>query len=882
MPTLPLLLVLAAVQPRAVADSPSTAKPEVRAIRLPQPIAIDGQLSEAAWRAAQRIVGFTQRDPTEGAVATESTEVFIAYDDAAVYVAARLYDSAPDSIVARLGRRDVHTSSDMFTVYLDSYHDRRSGFYFALDAAGTLHDGILYNDDWDDNSWDGVWEGRVRTDEAGWTVEMRIPYSQLRFLKADTYTWGVNFKRTIARKNEIDYLVLRPKNASGFVSRFADLVGIANITPPRRLEVMPYVTTRAAFTRQAAGNPFNDGSSYTPSAGADVRFGIGSNLTVNATVNPDFGQVEVDPAVVNLSDVETFFGERRPFFIEGASIFNFGYGGASNYWGFNWPGPDLLHTRRMGRSPQGSTPDADYTDRSDGANILGALKLTGKVAGRWNLGTLAAVTAREYARLDTAGFQFRKEIEPLTYYGVFRAQREFPDGRQGLGTMLTAAVRDFADPTLRGEISRDAFVGGLDGWTFLDKDKEWVVTGWVAGSRVSGTPARITALQRNPVHYFQRPDAEQTQVDSTATALAGWAARVHLNKQKGDWFSNSGLGFISPGFESNDLGFMGRTGVVNMHAGGGRAWRKPGKLFRQAEVGGALFQSYNWDGDVTWRGAFNFGWLQFLNYWSINWDVAYNPETVSDRRTRGGPLTRNLPGTQLGFNVNSDSRKSVTFSMYAGLYHQRRDYSDRWAGANIQYRPMPNVSLSVGPNFSWGKSPAQYIGTYDDTLGLATATYGRRYVFADLDQTEVSARIRLNYTFSPTLSLQVYAQPLVSAGSYDRFKELARPRTFDFNVYGEGSSTFDDSTYVADPDGPGGPADPIQLYRPDFNFKSLRGNAVLRWEYLPGSTLFLVWTQSRSHFDDSGEFAFGRSMGRLWDAGADNIFMVKATYWWNP
>src|SRR5687768_2416656 len=349
--TLSLLLALTGIQPASISavpvDSPATAPKQIRAVRLAQPLAIDAELNEAIWQTAQRVTQFVQRDPTEGAVPSESTVVYIAYDDAALYVAARLYDRRPDSIVARLGRRDVGTSSDRFTFFVDSYHDKRSGFFFGVNAAGALSDGVLYNDDWDDNSWDGVWEARARIDQQGWVVEMRIPYSQLRFNRSDAYTFGVNFRREIARRNETDYYVLRPKDASGFVSRFAELVGIERVSPPRRLEVLPYVTTQAGFTQHQPGDPFNDGSTYRPTGGVDLRAGLGSNLTLNATINPDFGQVEVDPAVVNLSDVETFFGEKRPFFIEGASIFDFGFGGASNYWGFNWSGPDMLHTRRM-------------------------------------------------------------------------------------------------------------------------------------------------------------------------------------------------------------------------------------------------------------------------------------------------------------------------------------------------------------------------------------------------------------------------------------------------------------------------------------------------------------------------------------------------------
>jgi len=887
MTALGACLVLAALQPASTQPPPTDSAVvarQVRALRVAIPIAVDGLLNDPGWAVAEQISGFLQRDPNEGAVASESTVVFVAYDAAALYIGARLYDSGRDSIVARLGRRDVGTSSDRFTVYLDTYHDRRSGFFFGINAAGTLYDGTLFNDDWDDDSWDGVWEGTARIDAEGWVVEMRIPYSQLRFKKADVQTWGINFRREIARKNEIAFYAPRPKNASGFVSRFADLVGIERIAPPRRLELMPYVNAQAAYTQHEPGDPFNDGSTYTPAVGADLRTGVGGSLTLNATVNPDFGQVEVDPAVVNLSDVETFFQEKRPFFIEGSSIFSFGFGGASDYWGFNWPGPDMFYTRRIGRAPQGSTSYATYTDRPDGVSILGALKLTGKVGDRWNVGTLAAVTAREFAQLydTTSGVSSQQEIEPLAFYGIFRAQREFPEGRQGLGTMITAAARRFDDPALRSQVNGSAFTAGLDGWTFLDRDKEWVVTGWLAGSHVRGDETRMTAVQQNSVHYFQRPDAEQTSIDPNATSLSGWAGRLHLNKQRGNWFSNSGLGFISPGYEANDLGFMSRAGVINMHAGAGYAWRQPGKTFRQSRLMGALFQNYNWDGDVTWRGVWGNAFAQFLNYWSVGLNASYNPATLNDRRTRGGPLMRNEPAVQANLFVDSDGRKKVAVELWVGRYHQGATDYDTWAGFNVRYRPAPNLQLSVGPSFSWGEEPGQYVSAYGDTT--ANATFDGRYVFGHLSSTEVGADIRLNWTFTPKLSLQLFAQPLISAGEYTQLKSLAEPRTFDFDVYGTGASTLEDSTsyYLVDADGPGGPAPREAIGKPDFSFGSLRGNAVLRWEYLPGSTVYLVWTQSRDDFEPNGEFRFDQSWDRLRAAPADNIFMLKVTYWWNP
>jgi uncharacterized protein DUF5916 len=852
-----LCLVCRAAPLPAAVDSPPPLLPQVRAIRTTQPVTIDGRLEDPIWRTADQITGFLQRDPNEGTAPSESTVVLVAYDDAALYVAARLYDGHPDSIVARLSRRDQQSSSDYFSVYVDPYHDRRSGFYFGINAAGTLFDGTLLNDDWNDDTWDGVWEGKAGRDSLGWTAELRIPYSQLRFLKRPQQIWGINFRRDIARRNERDFLVYTPKNGSGFVSRFVDLVGVDEISPPPRLEIMPYATSRAELSPHAAGDPFNDGSRLSPAAGVDARIGLGSNLTLNATVNPDFGQVEVDPAVVNLSDVETFFSEKRPFFVEGSSTFSFGQGGQRNNWGFNWPGPTFFYSRRIGRSLSVSAPDGGYADGPGGAHILGAVKLTGKAGGSWNIGALSAVTNRERATLqDSLGARWNEEIEPLAFYGVYRAQKDIDQGRRGIGFMSTVAARAFRDPALRDARNAGSVFTGVDGWTFLDKNRAWVTT-WRGGvSRISGTTARLLGVQQSSSHYFQQPDAGHVRVDSGATSMTGAMARVTLAKQKGNTFVNSALGFISPTFDLNDVGFLSRTGIVNMHLGAGYSWTKPGKVFRSAELLGAVFRNYDWDGNINWSGVFAEGSVQLKNFYWINWNAAYNPWTVNNRRTRGGPLTLNPPGTQFGINLNSDSRKAWTFGVGSGVYEARSDHN-WWTWVELGWRPAPNLSLSVSPNYSTDVTPVQYVGTYDTSAAAAAATYGKAYVFARLRSAELSAGIRLNWTYTPTLSLQLYAQPLISAGKYDQFKWLARPRTFDFTPAGA-------------------------PYNPDFNFRSLRGNAVLRWEYLPGSTLFFVWTQTRQDVEDVGDFAFQRSMDRLLSAKASNIFMIKATYWWNP
>lgn len=846
--------------------------------KLSSAVEIDGILDEPVWNNGNRFENFIQRDPNEGEPASERTVIKILYDEKYLYLGAVMYDSNPELITARLTRRDEWVDSDNILLALDPYNDKRSGYYFALNAAGTQMDGVFYNDSWDDDSWDGVWEGKVHRNSKGWTAEMKIPFSQMRFNQSDSMVWGINFRRVIARKNEEAFLVFIPKNESGFVSHFASLTGFEKIYGGGQLEVLPYITARAEYLQFEEGDPFKNGKSYIPGAGADFKIGVGSNLNLNATINPDFGQVEIDPAVINLSDVETFFEEKRPFFIEGSSIFNFGYGGARNYWGFNWGNPDFFYSRRIGRQPQGSLPDdVDYYDYPTGTHILAAGKLTGKLGDSWNVGTIQNVTKREYAKISTSGMQSETEVEPLTYYGIFRAQNEFEDGQHGLGFMSTLALRNFKDERLRDDINKDALSFGIDGWTFLDESKTWVIAGWTGASYVNGNEQRMIDLQKSSRHYFQRPDAEHVSVDSSATSLTGYAARIHLNKQKGNFFVNTAFGFITPSFDVNDLGFFYRADLINWHIGAGYYWSDPNDIFRYLELGGAVFQNHDFGGNKTWEGFFHFGSLKFPNYYGANWNFGYYPETFNNNRTRGGPLTLNPAGYQTSLNLSSDSRKDWVVGLGGGIGESGPSY-DWVVEAELELRLLPNISFIFNPEFVREFSYAQYVDTYSDQT--ATQTYGSRYVFAELDQKTLSSSIRLNWTFTPQLSLQLYVQPLISSGDYNNFKELKAPGTYDFKVYGHEGSTFDPETNTADPDGEG-PAQPIEIDNPDFNVKSLRGNAVLRWEYLPGSVIYFVWTQTRSEAEEIGDLKFEDSMTRMFAAEPDNIFMIKVTYWLN-
>ncbi len=853
----------------------------VIAVRAMEPVTVDGRLEEPVWK-RNGSNGFIQNDPQDGEPATEKTEVWVAYDDKSLYVAAFWYDSDPSGIRGRLGRRDGQTDSDWFMFAVDPYNDKRSGFMFGVNPAGSILDRALSNDVSQDESWDGVWEWKALTNSEGWTVEMKIPFNQIRFPKKDEYVWGVNFRRIIKRKNEIVSFSWVPKSDPAFVSKFARLDGIRGIRPGRHIEVLPYAVSQAQFGPAEEGNPFQKGSSANLNGGFDLKVGLKSNLTLDATVNPDFGQVEVDPAVINLSAFETFYQEKRPFFIEGASIFNgFGRGGVYLNANINWPQPSFFYSRRIGRAPQGYVTEPGYVDFPDRTAILGAAKLSGKIGESWNMGFLSALTGREYAAIDQGGVRLKEEVEPFSYYGVFRAQKDINDGQQGLGVIATGVVRDLRSETLSGILNQNAFSLALDGWTFLDKDKDWVVGGWFGGTRVAGTTENITRLQQSSLHYFQRPDATHVELDPEATSLAGWGGKFSLAKQNGNLLVLATVGALSPGFNPNDVGFQfGASDTINFVFLPGYQWTKPGKVFRYVLLAVGAFRTYDFGWNRNWDGGLAILQGQLRNFWNFELMLAANPDTVSKNMTRGGPLAVIPWGYQTDLTLITDSRKAIVLEGGGTVYH-RPDWGTEWGTRfAVRWKPRPNFDLSVGPNFGFEKSEVQWVTRVADPL--MTPTYGTRYVFGRIDQKVLGADIRVDWTFTPKLTLQAYLQPFIAVGSYDRFKELAESKSANYNLYGENGSTIDfaDDRYTVDPDGPG-PAEPFSFWNPDFNYKSLRGTVVLRWEYRPGSLLYFVWTQNRADYANPGDLRLGRDLRALLSAPGDNIFMLKVSYRWN-
>ncbi len=815
-----------------------------RASRLTGTIRLDGRLDESAWAAAQITDSFTQIEPDEGQPSTQKTEVRILYDDLALYVGVRLHDNGP--ITGRLGRRDMPLGdSDWFGLAIDSYHDHRTAFVFDVNPVGVRRDEIK-TIDVDDNSWDPVWDVATSVDSAGWIAEYRVPFSQLRFSNADVQTWGLQFERLIGRRAEYAVSTFSPRSERGGVPRYGHLEGLQSIVAGKRIEILPYVVGRAEYVDPGA-NPFRTDHDRFSSAGVDVLLRATTNLTVNATFNPDFGQVEVDPAVVNLGVYETFFEEKRPFFIEGNEIFDFGADGTS--------GGQMFYSRRIGRAPSLFAP-TPQSDAPTSTTILGAAKLSGKVGG-WSIGLLEALTDREHSRfLSTADEDVKMTVEPRSNYLVGRARRELRNGQSLLGLGFTAVHRDLDEDPVRNALHDAAYAGGVD-FRHEFGSRTWVVRGDAEFSRVQGTTSAIRRTQMLSNHFFQRPDADHLDFDTTRTSLEGYSMNVALGKQQGThWRGEIASALTSPGYEVNDLGFSYRTDRRDFAALVTYLENTPGKLFRRWQLQGNARMERNFDWEPILSVGTLAGFFQTNQLWTIQFNAQRFFHSLDDRLTRGGPIALR-PQRLSGFlRVASDPRKDITIA--SGIRGEDQEFGG-WifsANAEVGIKASSRWNLTMGPALFRGHTPAQFVTSIADPG--ATATYGRRYVFAPLDQTEVALETRFNFTFTPRLSLETYVQPLLSSGDYGSGIQLVAPRTFDFTPFAQTIPDF------------------------DFNLRSLRGNAVLRWEWRPGSTMFVAWQQNRSNVAPLGDFDFGRDRRALFQTAPDNIFLVKVSYWLNP
>jgi hypothetical protein len=867
--------------------------PRVTAARRNGPIVLDAKLDDAAWAAAAPITKFTQFDPDPGQPASQRTEVRFLYDDEALYVGAKMYDTAgAKGVTTRLVRRDASFDSDFLELIIDGYHDHLSRAFFDLNPSGSKGDQIGIGTSCCDPSWDPVWEAATHIDADGWTAEIRIPYSQLRFSRDSVQTWGLEVRRFIKRRNEQDDWATWGKNEAGGPARFGHLEGLHLPATTAHLELLPYAVSKSSSGDVAPGNPFNTHGKPSVRVGLDLKDRLTSNLTLDATINPDFGQVEVDPAVLNLSAFETFFPEKRPFFIEGSQVFNFGNTNCN--FCSNTEGMSGFYSRRIGRAPTGADLATAYanSDVPDATTIIGAGKITGRTAGGYTVGVLEAVTGRADARVaDDAGVRGTQEVEPLANYFVGRLKRDFKNGRVVVGGILSGVARNI-DSTFAPRLARNAEMYGNDLFATW-KNQMYTLRMSAAVTNVSGDAREIALRQESSARYFQRPDRSNgsnglfsNRFDTTATSLRGGGLYARFAKETGEWFWETGFNTRTPGYETNDYAFQQRADYIWNNFNIGRQWTKPTRWYQSIfSIAGGQIQR-NFSGDVNQAQLHEFVSTMTPQFWNITEFYIDRPAVIDDRQLRGGPAVRTPHGHYTELNVSTDSRHEVTGSASLNYYGDAMGSESPGASINIGYRPLPNVSLSFGPSWSKSVATSQYVETVQDPT--AAAFYGSRYVISTLDQRTLGLDTRLSVTFTPQMTLELYAQPFFASGHYYSFGEYAATRTTQLVRYGRDRGTIASTTgadgvvsqYAIDPDG-AGPSQSFVLDNPDFSEQSLRGNAVFRWEYRPGSVFYFAWTQERQGDSAFGDLEFPRDRIALLAARPQNVFLVKAS-WWLP
>jgi len=862
----------------ALAQGPSPRAPkQARATRIsggaPK---VDGLLDDAAWIHAEPVSDFVQKIPIEGAAPTVSTEVRLMYDDAALYVAARLFRPDPSAIRTSITRRDGDSDAETFTVSLDTYLDRRTAYSFTISSGGVRGDAYHSQDSEDSGKeaqFDPIWNGRARVDSLGWTAEMRIPFSQLRFNAAEQQTWGLQLTRNVADIAERLQWTLIPLAAAGFSSQFGRLDGITGVPPARRFELLPYVASDLTWrANENRLNPFLDRAGAR--GGADLKVGLGPNLSLDATINPDFGQVEADPAIVNLTAFENVFEERRPFFIEGNELLT---GRGQSFIGR----PTWFYSRRIGGAPRGGV-SGDFVDMPSNTTITSAGKVTGRLKSGLSIGALAAITPREYGRsfdVDSNRIS-RAAVEPPATFGVMRLQQEFGRQQSNVGLSMTGVQRalggDAPDlSSLRSLLPTSAVAGGVD-WKLRYRQGMYEITGWVGGSHVQGDSIAIGRLQRNSAHFYQRPDQSYVRYDGSRTSLSGTSASLRLDKNAGR-FTLGGiqLSTRTPGFEINDVGQMRSGDDIDFNADIQLRDTKPNKYVRLFNFGTATQAGWNFGGVRQYLRFSENASATLHNFWRVGAGATVIVGSQSDDLTRGGPLMATANAYQLTASLNSRANIPTTWSARTTYLRDEFGGQSQTFSTTLTVRPASRWQASMDPTYSRVTDARQYVTTRS---GGSAATFGSRYIFSYIERSTLSARFRLNYAFTPNFTVEAYAEPFVSSGRYFDLGELSAARSKVMRVYGAagtGTTITRDSTGAATvTDG----ATRFTVPNLDFNRRSFRSNLVLRWEWLPGSTAFLIWQQNRQATDPLGRLITPRDLLDATQVAGDHFVVMKVSY----
>jgi len=832
---------------------------------------IDGILDDEAWTDIEWEDNFTQYQPKNGEKPGQKTSFKILYDENNIYVAIKAYDSLPKKIEKRLTRRDG-LDGDRVGIQFDSYYDKRTAFIFFVNAAGVKSDRIMTNDgDDNDDNWDPIWYTKTTCDSDGWNAEMKIPLSQLRFGSKNEQTWGLQVVRYLFRDGETSFWQHIPSDASGWISKYGEITGLKNIKPRRQIEIAPFLATKFDTYEKEDGNPYATGSDIGYNYGLDGKIGLTNNLILDFAINPDFGQVEADPSELNLTAFESYFSEKRPFFIEGSNITNY----QITPGGHPWASDNLFYSRRIGRSPHSSPDlgDNEYADVPTSTNIIGAFKLTGKSNDGWSLGIVESIANKEIAEI-TSGDAVRKEVvEPYTNYLLARIQKDINKGNSIIGAMFTSTNRNL-DNTGLDNLTKSAVTGGFDFKQYFLKKKYYISTKIIA-SKINGSKEAILEQQESPRRYYQRPDEDYYRIDSSLTSLTGNGGTFLFGKQ-----ANSGLRFLfnatwrSPGLELNDVGYLRQANSIFQFFWIGYSITKPFSIFR-----GIYIDANQWSGwDYSKVNQFNGGNIgvniEFKNQWMFGTGLNRESQNISNTELWGGPSIK-LPGnTNYYFYVSSNSTKKFYSEVN---FYQNIGIDDYLKSSGLytffKYRPINNLSISLNPGYNNFKTKLQII----DNIDYNNST---RYIFGSLDQKTFSITARVDFNITPDLTIQYYASPFITAGEYSDIKRITDPKAnkFEDRFYTFGSEISNSASgdsYLIDENGDG--ITDYSIDRPDFNFKQFRSNLVLRWEYRPGSAIFLVWSDGITE-DTYSRFNYLNDLNKLLSKRGHDTFMIKISY----
>lgn len=848
------------------------------ASRTDNPPVINGNLDDQSWTTGQWGGDFVQFEPYEGVAPKQKTEFMVLYDDDNIYVALKMWDTASDSIVARMTRRD-DTDGDQVVVAFDSYFDQRTAFGFGVSAAGVKGD-LIWTDDGmnEDETFDPIWYVKTGIYDWGWVAEMKIPLTQFRFASKEEQVWGFEVIREIYRHNETDLWQPIARNASGLVHNAGLLHGLNNIRPKKLFDLTPYGVARLETYEGEEGNPYQDGTDIKATAGLDAKIGVTNNMILSLSLNPDFGQVEADPSEVNLTAFETYFREKRPFFIEGRNITSYNLGIGDGDEGND----NLFYSRRIGRRPSmsNSPGEDEFAWTPSFTPIIGAAKLTGKSAGGLSVGALEAVTAQVNTRIynELSDRTSYVTAEPLANFALGRVQQDLNGGKTIIGGMLTSTIRQL-DETTEDYFHKSATTGGLD-FTQYFSDMNYIFQIRTVFSNVNGTEEMIARTQRSVIHNFRRPDADYTEYDPTRTSLTGTGGNLMAGKIGGNWQFLYLSAWKSPGLELNDIGYMQvadqylGVGVINYNI------YEPFSIFNNMHMGTNLIHLMDFGGTLNVAGISGSWSAQYKNLWHSFISGQINSPEKDNLMLRGGPMMKMPANMYIGGGINSNSRKKLSAELDFRFFRTFQDVRTAYnLSFEAEYRPLNTLVISLEPEWSRTNTRLQYVATRSLTSGVNTP----RYIFASIDQKILSMSLRVDYNITPDLTIQYWGQPFFGSGSYSEFKRITDPVADEFSdryeIFGPSQIGYisSDSEYVIDEN-----QDLFIDYRfsnPDFTVSEFLHNLVVRWEFLPGSTAYLVWSQTREYSTGDGMFDLGsQAEGLFADTKPHNVFLVKFSY----